>query len=227
MSNLKDESRFSVQKNPVVETTMERQPSDLQATKRRKVGVTADESDDFDDISPLMRTRSASLLGIKESDVVPASVLLGATPKCADPDASIQGFLREASSSCDSEDDSTPPCSSFTPRTTAHSQLSQALKDFEAAYPGCRSDRFGDVIFQNDVEGLGHKLIECITHDSDWLSYLSAWPAELHGDVSGTRYACKLSLSTLGSLSVSLCVLHQVLYLKSREKTTRTRFTSV
>jgi hypothetical protein len=222
--------------NSVVETTME--PSDLQATKRRKVGFTADERDDFDDISPLMRTRSASLLGIKESNVVPASVLLATTPR-ADPDASTQGFLPEASSSCDFEDDYTPsrssftprtttqgflpeassscdfeddstPSRTFTPRTTAHNHFSQALKDFEAAYPGCRSDRFGDVIFENNVKGLGHKLIECITHDSDWLSRLSALPAELHVDVSGTRSACKLSLSTLGSLSVSLFILPQV-----------------
>lgn len=132
--------------------------SDLQV-KRRKVGCSATISSDESDYSltPAMRTRSASLLGINESDMVSSLAFAPGPPADAD-ESRIEDSL--------SYDDNTPSCSAFTPKTSSHDQLSQALQEFEAAYPGCRSDCFGDTTFQNDVRSLGQKLIQCITHDA-------------------------------------------------------------
>jgi hypothetical protein len=149
-----------------------------------------------------------SLLGVKEVDLVPISELLAVEKTSIDP---VDFFSSDDTPSCSSY--SYFPlsrCSSFeapTPRTSAHNQLSQALCEFQEKYPGYA---FEDPSFRNAVKDLGKSLVEVMTVDQDWLPRQSSFPAEIHSDVSGTRFACNLPISTIGSLSVSLFVLPSI-----------------
>jgi hypothetical protein len=147
-----------------------------------------------------------SLLGIKEVDLVPISELLAVEKTSIDLG---DVFASDETPSCSSYFPLSR-CSSFeapTPRTSAHNQLSQALYDFQEKYPVYG---FEDPLFQNAVKDLGKSLVEVMSVDQDWLPRQSSFPAEIHSDVSGTRFACNLPISTIGSLSVSLFVLPSI-----------------
>jgi hypothetical protein len=148
------------------------------------------------------------VLGVEEADLVPISELLAVVKTSID---SVDFFSSDDTPSCSSYSYFPPSrCSSFeapTPRTSAHNQLSQALSDFEEKYHGYA---FEDPLFQNAVKELGKSLVQVMSVDQDWLHRQSSFPAEIHSDVSGTRFACNLPISTSGSLSVSLFVLPSI-----------------